>query len=492
MPIPRALRNDLQEDGSGQSQFIESRTIRPLSGWNGASQGRIEFQLPRQGILDRSSYIKLKVTGPLPQSRLPLWAGVYSMIETATLRIGGTEIQTRRGFGHLSTLKTFYRTPHDRNRRQSKRSGNFSGLMVDGTTTGGTNRPGHWGVDSGQGWADAPTVDTRNITTGYNMTNLAATTPEWVIDLATLFPILYSNSLPLGLLDDHINIILDLSPDLVQGQRAIMDIREGAVAWVAGTTVIEPSLHVDLIFFDDPIGEVTTMDKLSEELSSGEKLVFTDDQYITFNQPANTGAANLPVTNKVSLGCDNQIVRSVMISSPEAIVYTNPATSGNQLLGQYYSSASRTENSIQLTVNNQPIYPSPVGTDSEIWNELCQVMPTKFKMNSAIYSHFSQVNAATGVDIGASQRLTDKTLYGRPQTRQQGNGHYYGINLSKPGHRNVVGAGVPIGRNPVLLEITDTQMPNLEPGSFGKTYHIWVTTERLLSIVGGRVMVTGS
>ena len=492
MPIPRALRTDLQEDGSGQSQRIETRTIRPLSGWSGDSQGRIEFQLPKQGILDRSSYIKLKVKGALPESRLPLWAGVYSMIRTATLRIGGTEIQTRRGFGHLSTLKTFYRTPHDRNRRQAKRSGNFSALMVDGTRTGGTNRPGHYGVDSGQGWADAPTVDTRNITTGYKITNAASSTPEWVIDLATLFPILYSNSLPLGLLDDNINIILDLSEDLVRGQRSILDLSGGAVVWVAGTNVIEPSLHVDLIFFDDPIGEVTTMDKLSEELASGEKLVFTDDQYITFNQPANTGPTNLPVTNKVSLGCDNQIVRSVLVSSPEAIVYAAGDVSGNQLLGQYYSAGSRTSNSLQLTVNNQPIYPSPVSTDSEIWSELCQVMPTKFKINSAIYSHFSQVNETTGVDLGASQRLTDKALMGLPQTRQQGNGHYYGINLSKPGYRNVVGAGVPIGRNPVLLEISDTQMPNLEPGSFGKTYHIWVTIERLLSIVGGRVMVTGS
>ena len=79
----------------------------------------------KQGILDRSSYIKFQILAPNATARLPLSAGAYSIIETATLRVGGIEIQTRRGFGHLSTLKQFYRTPHDRDNRQSKRVGCF-------------------------------------------------------------------------------------------------------------------------------------------------------------------------------------------------------------------------------------------------------------------------------------------------------------------------------------------------------------------------------
>ena len=103
--IPRVLRTDLNEDGGGQSQRVETRVIKPLSGWDGTSQGRLEFQMPRQGLLDRSSYIKFQVKGSDGNARLPLWAGAMSMIETATLRIGGVEIQTRRGFGHLATAK---------------------------------------------------------------------------------------------------------------------------------------------------------------------------------------------------------------------------------------------------------------------------------------------------------------------------------------------------------------------------------------------------
>ena len=491
MSIPRALRTDLQEDGAGQSQRIETRTIRPLSGANGGSQGRIEFTLPKQGILDKNSYIKFKITGPNVTSRLPISAGAYSMIETATLRIAGTEIQTRRAFNHLTTLKQGYRTPHDRDNRQSKRVGCFTGTMVDGTLTTGTNLPGHWGVNTYADWAYADTADNRQIDTGFRLTDNLTTTPEWIIDLAVLFPILYSNNLPLGLLDNEINIILDLSEDLVKGQRSIED---GGVAWSAGTNIVntECTLHLDLIFYDDNIGEVTVMERLADELNKGEQLVFTDDTYVNYNQPANGSGNILPVTNKISLGCDNQIVRSVLISTPRKIDYGDAAGSGNELLGQYFSSGSRIENSIQLTVNNNPVYPSPVVRDAEIWNELCQVMPTKYKINSAIYSHFSQVTTA-GIDVAATQRLTDKTFLGagKAYTSLQGNGHYYGINLSKPGHRNVVGAGTPIGRNPLLLELSDTQTA-ANPGAQGKTVHVWVTTERLMTIMGGKVMVSGS
>jgi hypothetical protein len=362
--------------------------------------------------------------------------------------------------------------------------------MVDGTLTTGTNLPGHWGVNTFADWAYADTADNRQIDTGYRLTNNINTTPEWIIDLAVLFPILYSNNLPLGLLDNEINIILDLSEDLVKGQRSIPN---AANPWAAGTNLVDATLHVDLIFYDDNIGEVTVMERLADELNKGEQLVFTDDTYINFNQPENTAAGPLPVTNKISLGCDNQIVRSVLVSTPRAIVYSDAAGSGNELLGQYYSSGSRIENSIQLTVNNNPVYPSPVVRDAELWNELCQVMPTKYKVNSAIYSHFSQVDAA-GVDIPARQRLTDKTFLGagHAYTSLQGNGHYYGINLSKPGYRNVVGAGTPIGRNPLLLELTDTQTAAGTPGHQGKTIHVWVTTERLMTIMGGKVMVSGS
>ena len=494
--VPRVLRTDLSEDGNGQSQRVETRTIQPLSGFNGGSQGRCEFVLPRQGLLDRSSYIKFQVLAPNATARLPTSAGAYSMIETATLRIGGVEIQTRRGFSHLATMKQFYRSPHDRNARQAKRVGCFTGLMVDATQDAPlagvlANKPGHWGVDTGQDWAYNVGVNDREITTGYHITNDPTTTSEWVIDLAVLFPILYSNSLPLQLLDENINIILDLTEDLVAGQRSIAP---AATVWVTGTDMINPSLHVDLIFFDEPIGEKTTMEVLRDQLNQGEKLIFTDDQYVQFNQPASDPAATTTVMNKVSLGCDNQIVRSISIATPYSVDYSTPTTNGNPLTGSYHSAGSQIENSLQLTLNNNPVYPSPVVRDAELWNELSMVMPTKFKVNSAYYSWFGQTLQSTGAPVPTALRITNKTFMGvgHEQNKETGMSHYYGINLSKPGYVNELGAGTSIGRNPLLLELSDVRTTAAIGDNLAKTLHIWITCERLLSIMGGRLMVSGA
>ena len=97
------------------------------------------------------------------------------------------------------TLKEFFRTPHDRINKQAIRVGCFSGQMVDGTQTGGSNKPGHWGVDTFSDWAfgvGGAAGNDREITSGYSITNVAATTPQWRLYLEDLFPILYNNNLP--------------------------------------------------------------------------------------------------------------------------------------------------------------------------------------------------------------------------------------------------------------------------------------------------------
>ena len=119
MSIPRALRNDLQDDGLGQSQFVETRKIQPTSGFTGGSQGQFRFILPKQGILDKDSYISFQIQGATANYRLPISAGAYSVLDVATLYCGGYQIQQTRGLGHLLTMKQYYRTPHDRDKKQS-------------------------------------------------------------------------------------------------------------------------------------------------------------------------------------------------------------------------------------------------------------------------------------------------------------------------------------------------------------------------------------
>ena len=485
--IPRALRTDLKDDALGSSQFVETRTIQPTAGWSGSNQGQIRFVLPKQGIMDKSAYIMFGVQGVNANARLPLNAGALAMFETATLYCGGVQVAQTRGAAHLMTLKQFFRTPHDRNNKQAIRVGCFSGQMVDGTQTGGSNKPGHWGVDTFSDWAfgvGGAAGNDREITSGYRITNVAATTPQWRLYLEDLFPILYNNNLPLGLIDNEFSIVLDLTADDVRGQRAIMT---AANAWASGTNVVNPVLHLDLVFYDDPIDKPTTMDNLRDVLNKGEKIVFTDHQYVLQNQPAAAGAGNQSVN--VLLGLDHQIIRNILISSVPKIDYTAAGTSGDPILGQYFSVGSRLNNQLQLTINSQPVYPNPLDSDNKIYDQLSQVFPTPFKINSAMSSFMGQVDAA-GAIVATSNRMTDKTLFGAGHSQASlcGKGHYYGINLSRT-YANVLGAGTSVGRQPVLLELTDERVAT-DLGA--KLNHIWVSCERLMAINGGKLQVSGS
>ena len=486
--LPRALRTDLKDDALGNSQFIETRTIQPTSGWNGASQGQIRFVLPRQGIMDKNAFINFQVQGFNANARLPLYTGCWSMIDTATLYCAGQQVAQTRGAAHLTTLKQFYRTPHDRDNKQAIRVGCFSGQMVDGTNVAaGTNLPGHWGIDTFSGWAtaggNAATTDDREITTGYRLTNSAATTPEWRMMLSDLFPILEMNNLPLGLINDEFSIVLDLTPDLVRGQRAVVT---AANPWATGTNVINPTLQLDLIFYDDPIGKPTTMDVIRATMDRGEEIVFTDHQYVLQNQVATVAAISQEIN--VLLGLDHQIIRNILVSTPFSDDYAAPATSGDPILGSYYSVGSPIKNTLQLAINAIPVYPNPLDTDAKIYDQLSQVRTTPFKMNSASTSFVGQVSTV-GLPVAAQARYTDKTIFGagHEQSEMIGKGHYYGVNLSRT-YANEIGAGTAVGRSSVLLSITDTAAA----ARAAKLMHIWVACERLLSIQNGKLRVSGS
>ena len=434
--------------------------------------------------------------GATGNHRLPLTAGCLAMIETATLFCGGVQVAQTRGVGQLLNLKQFYRTPHDRNNKQAQRVGCFAGQMYDGTTTGGTNLPGHIGINTHEVWATgggpAAITNARQISTGFKLTNVLDTTPEWRLYVEELFPILYNNNLPLGLIDDEFSIVLDLSPDEAKGQRAVID---GGGAWTTGTNVVAPSLHVDLVFYDDPINQQTTMDKLRDVLNKGEKIVFTDSQYVLQNQPATTAAGGIQSINTL-LGLDFQVVRNILVATPYIVDYAAAGVnSGDPILGQYFSVGSpnyntttgKGGNTLQITINSQPVYPNPIDSDNKLWDQLSQVMPTPFKINLAQSSFVGQTDVA-GAVVAAQNRFTDKTLFGKAQDSLCGKGHYYGLNLSRT-YANVLGAGTSVGRQPVLLELTD----NRAATDFGaKLVHIWAECERVLMVQNGRVLVSGS
>ena len=491
--LPREMQyQDVDEDILGQSQFIETRIIQPVAGWDGASQGQIRFMLPKTGVMDRNAYISYKCLGPNNNHSLPLYTGGLAMIQTATLLCGGRQVQRTPEVARLLTMTNYYRSPHDRDNKQAIRTGQFTGLQVDTTAAG---LPGHWGINSQADWCFEDGANNYQITSGYRMTNNVDSTPEWRIYLADLFPMLYANTLPLGLIDNNFSIVLDLTPDIVRGQRSITRAPAAGNAWLAGTNVIEPRLVVDLAFYDDPIDQPTTMDRMRESLNKGVKVVFTDSQLVIRNQPAVPVGTTQQVD--VLLALDHQIVRNILIASPFALNYGAPTTQGTLTSGQYFSTGSsnvfggNSGNTLNLSINSVPVYPNPINTDAKIWNEMSQVFPEPFQINSAYYSYVGQVDNV-GAVVPTLVRITDKSVGGAGRS-QAGSGtglsFYKGMNLSKT-YANVIGAGTAISREPVLLSIVEERVTAV--AGLAKIIYIWCQTERLMSIMGGQISVSGS
>ena len=116
-----------------------------------------------------------------------------------------------------------------------------------------------------------------------------------------------------------------------------------------------------------------------------------------------------------------------------------------------------------------------------------QVFPTPFKINAAQSSYTGQTDAA-GAVVADQNRFTDKTLMGKDQSQLCGQGHFYGINLSRT-YANVLGAGTSVGRQPVLLELTDHRPAG---DLVAKLVHIWASCERVMNVVGGKIRISGS
>jgi hypothetical protein len=481
--IPAPLRVDLTDDQAGNSQFIETRVIEPLSGW---SQQSVRFLLPKEGILDRDAFVSFKSVSPTDDVYFPLWSGAACAIQSAKLSCGGVTLATSQGFNHLHTLKSFFRDPHNRNEKQSKRMGAVTALMVDTTASTSTpaSAPGVWGVDDGQDCVSSVATDAYRTNQAYRMTSDKDTTFEAALYLQDVFPLLAQNNLPLGLLDDQISIEFILQPELTRGDRSCSIDTD----WVTGVEYVDWKLHVDLIFFDDPIDQgETTMDMLKRQLDAGQQLPFTDMAYIQRNQVAGSGALEKQNISTL-LGLDHQVVRRIFASTPLAPNYANPPDSGNAILGNYCSSGSQLNNTLQVSLNSQPYYSSPLDMDASIQNQLSLCYRHPHKCNQALQSCAGQVDKTTGAFIPAQVQVTDKTLNGMVQSLQTGNCHYYGVPLMKT-FENVLGAGSAVGRQPLQFELTDTRCAT---DYAAKTQHIFAECERVLMMKNGKVLVSGS
>lgn len=508
-----------------QSQRVETRLIEPRS----FSQGSATFELPREGILSSDVALQIQLTTAQTNANermdLPLMAGILGCIDRAELFFGTTLISSVEELPHLMQLKNLFVDQNIRDQQHNVYLGSFSGLKtVNGGASGGTTVGiGQFALNSlntvPAGGTEASTGVIGLVETAANQCNKlqhfrttasANTTPFFCIKLKEIFPVLSQIPLPLFALKERIRFVFHFNQDTV-GNRAVSVKTDAqsvpALPFIIGNNIVQASLKLstDLIYYEDIAGVPSPMMRIQEELEKGANLVMSD--YVSiFNVmpiggvagggvPAGTVAVS---TVSTLLGLDHQIVRNILISTPQQPDNSSAVVAGgapaNRILGNFCSQGSNDQTVLQVSINNENIFPSALNTTAKLYNELSQVHDKPLKINRGLYSSNGQVDTSVATGGGRPVIRSDaafnvnQTTFGNPNDVLNFSLNYLGVNLSKDAGQNYVGNGIQVGRQPVIVTIQRDRVAD-----DGKQLRVlfWAECERMMMIKNGNIFMSG-
>jgi len=444
-----------------QTQRVETRLIEPRS----FSQSQATFELPMEGILSSDVALQLQLTtsqtSPVVRVDLPLMAGILGCIDRAELFFGTTLISSVENLAHLQQMKNCLVDQDIRDQTHNVYLGSFSGMKaVDGGAhIGGGNGWGQFGLNTINTVTLANTeasqgvlgmyqdnVNEANRNTQFRTTALASTTPYFTVKLHEIFPILSQIPLPLFALKERVRFVFHWSSDDagnrgVAGDTANPQPLVANTPFTAGNNIVQESckLSCDLIYYEDQAGVPSPMARIQEELEKGANLVMTDYVSVFSTMPAQAPPVPVntvvPQTLSTLLGLDHQIVRNILIATPRNPNWgVAPQLPANRTLGNYESAGSNKETILQVSINNENIFPSPLNTTAKLYNEFSQIHDTPLKINRGLYSS----NGQTSVGGGGWLQVPENTFgsfnrhfHGIPNDTLNFKLNYLGVNLAK-------------------------------------------------------------
>lgn len=494
-----------------QSQRVETRLIEPRT----FSQSQAVFELPQEGILSDDVALQLQLTTAQTNGNqrmdLPLAAGILGCLDRVEMFFGTTLINAVENCPHLLQMKNCLIDQDIKDQTHNVYLGAFTGLKA--VKGAGANAWGKLALNSidtvtGAGTRASQgvlglvqnTANQTNKLDHFRTTASADTTPFWTIKLKDIFPVLSQIPLPLFALKERVRFVFHFSKDLAGNRAVAGDTAAGGgnYPFVTGNNIVEGSckLSTDLIYYEDQVGVPSPMLRIQQELEKGVSLVMTDYVNVISTMPAppalNAGeSAEQPIS--VLLGLDHQIVRNLMIATaPLPNFGVNPTTPANKLLGNYLSKAPQAGNSLQVSINNENVFPSPLNTVSKLYNEFSQIEDVPLKINRGLFSADGQVLISGGnkFNLDTNQSAFDAQLYfhGQPQSELNFSMNYLGVNLSKDAGMNYVGNGTQVGRQPVILTLT-RERTFQDQGQLRVL--IWAEVERMMMIKSGNIFMSG-
>ena len=500
-----------------QSQRVETMILEPRT----FNQQVAIFDLPQQGILSDDLALQIQLTVDAAQTMdLPLIAGIDGLFDRIELYFGTTLINSVTEVAHLLQAHSLFEDQDKRDWSQQTYTGGFSGLKVDeqgdlgrfqlnALNTSAQNTSASTGITG-----LLQTTNTQiNKRQKFRCTDDATTTPEYCLKLKRVFPILTQIPLALFALKERIRVEFHFSND-VAGNRCVGVstaagiVPPAIVAFVAGNNIVQASckLSVDLIYYEDIPNVPSPMLRIQEQLNKGVDLVYTDYITILGNIPAITAVGGVvpapPVRQSRSmlLGLDHETIRNLLIVTPRQTDGTVPS---NQVLGNFESCASPLGTELQVTINNENIFPSPLNNDAKFYNETSQVFDTPLKVNRGLFSAVGQVDGTTGIIAGGSSAFADdRFIRGIANNNLQYKLQYLGVNLAKEANQNYMGNGVQIGRQPVQILLTkvrggsdDSFATGAVPPIYSYASYkliVFAEAERIMTIRGGNIFISGS
>jgi hypothetical protein len=533
-----------------QSMRVETDILNWSTFNDTGTGGQVLFTLPRKGILD-GNYVTLNLSmlKAAATNKLPMNVGILGCLESATLYYQNEAIQTTEFAGQRNRLMNLKEDSDIRNQKHNVEYGCFDGQKVRsgvvsvtaGAYVAGQPFPGQFFYDPdivgldlssvGVGAAFIQALNNADRDPQFDAGLTAATTANYRIRLSQIFPLLSQVELPLGLLNGQFTIQIRFSDDVI-GNRCVPSSTwtnadptvETRHNFVPGN-LIDPNtcnLVVDYIYYDVEEGTENPYDLLAANMQAGgQELVYTDLVNINISAPNLAAAPAAIVTQAISnrLNVNGQVIRNLLIAMPRQVTTTDLALGGrmNQVYGRYESLASMGNpagSTLQLLVNNLPIFPSPLNTDGKIYSELCEALQTECKVNQGSSSLFNQVNAnGLAIDPKQSYQMSS-TIPGAPavdyclngfcfgkstswsldaagrelMSGLDGTDSYMGIDLTHT-REHVVNAGTTIGTSPLQLEI----VRSLTPAVFAaQQVIVWIEAERIMRISNGDIFVSGS
>jgi hypothetical protein len=527
------------------SQRVETELLLPTS----FSQQSALFTLPQKGILDGDLQLQLSLKSADGNQRMPLTVGILGCIDTITMYYNNELIQQTRNVAYKARMNNTFVEPEVRNQTHNVQFGAFDGLDVKtGNNAGvvvatGQNLLGQYflnreivGLDNDTLGGTDPLIGADRLNNfdrapGFRITDSASTTPEYRVKLKDLLPILGQVSIPLGLLTGRFTIQIDWSRDII-GNRVVPTSTWSEAApsvetdndFVVGNDILQNScqLIVDYIYFDEVPDKKSPMDLIAEQMaSSGLDLIYTD--YVNIDISIQNRAAPIAAATRVQeqhyLGLDHQVVRNITCALPRQVTNNELKQGGrmNTVYGKFESVASMGDSSLQLTCNNQPIFPLPLNMDAKMYQSLCEVYGSPCKLNQGQTSWYNQTGGTTDVafprDYFGTSSVEDVTfnngsekyrlnsfVFGKSWTytydtsdRIKMNGvcgteQYLGINLSHT-RENIANAGLTIGRSPITIRLERTLTPKLWEA---QQLLCWAECERQMTLRSGTIFVSGS